>query len=73
MALCYPSTVILTSSNFLPNFPGLSHRRTAPSLQMYRRLAEGAGGVPFVPHGAQMVAVPSHGLVPWGFVDKGLL
>lgn len=40
---------------------------------MYRRLDEGAGGDPFVPHGAQMVAVPSHGLVPWGFVDKGLL
>lgn len=73
MALCYPSTVILTSSNFLPNFPGLSHTRTAPSLRMYRRLDEGAGGDPFVPHGAQMVAVPSHGLVPWGFVDKGLL
>lgn len=40
---------------------------------MCKQLAEGAGGDPFVPHGAQMVSVPSHGLIPWGFVDKILL
>lgn len=63
MALCYPSTVILT----LSNFPSLSYMKTVLSLRMYKRLAEGAGGDPFVPHSAQMVSVPSHGLVPWGF------
>lgn len=47
--------------------------RTLWSLRMDKRLAEGAGGDPFVPHGAQMVSVPSRGLVPWGFVDKILL
>lgn len=47
--------------------------RTLWSLRMDKCLAEGAGGDPFVPHGAQMVSVPSHGLIPWGFVDKILL
>lgn len=40
---------------------------------MDKHLAEVAGGDPFVPHSAQMVAVPSRGLVLWGFVDKILL
>lgn len=40
---------------------------------MDKYLAEVAGGDPFVPLSAQMVAVPSRGLVLWGFVDKILL
>lgn len=47
--------------------------RALRSLRMDKLLAEGAGGDPFVPHSAQMVSVPSHDLVPWGFVDKILL
>lgn len=64
-----PSTIIL----ILSNFSGLFYMRTLWSLRMDKCLAEGAGGDPFVPHGAQMVSVPSHGLIPWGFVDKILL
>lgn len=40
---------------------------------MYLKLAKGADGDGLVPPSAQVVFVLSHGLAPWGFVDKILL